>query len=66
VSVVEKNGYMYSKANANIKKGDLLFSLPMGVTLDMPKAVTKFGKITQKLRTGRNVCIYMIYYCIDR
>jgi len=52
VSVVEKNGYMYSKANANIKKGDLLFSLPMGVTLDMPKAITKFGKITQKLRTG--------------
>lgn len=52
VSVVEKDGYMYSKANANIKKGDLLFSLPMGVTLDLPKATTKFGKLTQKLKTG--------------
>jgi hypothetical protein len=52
VSVVEKNGYMYSKANANIKKGDLIFSLPMGVTLDLPKAITKFGKMTQKLKTG--------------
>ena len=37
VSVFEIDDYMYSKANANINKGDLLFSLPMGVTLDLQK-----------------------------
>lgn len=52
VTVTEKDGAIYCKALSNIKRGDLMFSLPSGVCLDVNKAVTKFGPLTSKLRTG--------------
>jgi hypothetical protein len=33
-----------------------MFSLPLGVCLDVNKAVTKFGPLTTKLRTGETKC----------
>jgi hypothetical protein len=52
VSVTERDGSLYSKSTGNIKRGDVVFSLPLGVCLDVNKAVTKFGPLTSKLRTG--------------
>jgi hypothetical protein len=56
VSVTEKDGQLYSKAISSIKRGDVMFSLPLGVCLDVNKAVTKFGPLTTKLRTGETKC----------
>ena len=50
--MAEKDGLIYSKANSNIKRGDVIFSMPLGLCLDVSKAVTKFGPLTTKLRTG--------------
>ena len=52
VAVTERDGSLYSKSTGNIKRGDVVFSLPLGVCLDVNKAVTKFGPLTSKLRTG--------------
>ena len=54
VAVTEIDGRIYSKAISNIKRGDLMFSMPLGVCLDVNKAVMKFGPLTSKLRTGKN------------
>lgn len=52
VAVTERDGSLYSKATGNIKRGEVVFSLPLGVCLDVSKAITKFGPLTSKLRTG--------------
>lgn len=49
------NGENYvCKATTSIKKGDIVFSMPMGLCLDSSKAASKFSSIITptKLRTG--------------
>ena len=52
VSVTERDETLYCKAKNNVRKGEVLFSLPLGICLDVNKAVTKFGQLTAQLRTG--------------
>lgn len=52
VSVTERDEALYCKAKNNVRRGEVLFSLPLGICLDVNKAVTKFGQITAQLRTG--------------
>jgi len=59
VNVISSNddgeNYIYKTiANNNIKKGDIVFSMPMGLCLDSSKAATKFSSIITptKLRTS--------------
>lgn len=54
VNVVSSGDKLVCKAITNIKKGDAVFSLPMGLALDASKAAAKFSSIIKpsQLRTG--------------
>ena len=55
VNVVSNNeGNYVSKAITSLKKGDIVFSMPMGLCLDASKAAAKFSSVItpSKLRTG--------------
>ena len=54
VTVTERDGALYCKAKNNVRKGEVLFSMPLGICLDVNKAVTKFGQLTAQLRTGKS------------
>jgi hypothetical protein len=54
VNVVSNEGNYVSKAITSLKKGDIVFSMPMGLCLDASKAAAKFSSVItpSKLRTG--------------
>lgn len=54
IDIKEENGLFVSSAKADIKKGDLLYSIPMGISLDPSKAKALFGSRleSKRLRTG--------------
>ena len=41
VAVTERDGSLYSKATGNIKRGEVVFSLPLGVCLDVNKSASQ-------------------------
>ena len=46
------DGSLSSYARVGLKKGEAMVTLPLGLCLDLPKSVAKFGDLTTKLRTG--------------